>query len=389
MAKPTTGGTARTVIENVEVGWSPYTALMRVLIAPDSFGETLTAVQAAEAMAAGWSAARPEDHIVRAPQSDGGPGFVDVISDTLGGMRATRVDGPLDRTVDARWVLVDSIAYIESAQAVGLGLLGGPPNSDTAVSAHSRGVGQLVAAAADAGARRIVIGLGGSCCTDGGRGMVAALGGFDRARRRLTGIDLVAATDVEHPLLGEHGAARVFGPQKGADAATVAVLEKRNAAWADELRVACGRDVADLDGAGAAGGIGAALLALGAVRESGAAVVARCTDQAGQVAASDIVVTGEGKFDHQSLRGKLVTALARAADDAGVPTVVIAGQVAVNRDTVRAAGIVAAFSVADFAGSVERAMTEAFERLAALTSCVAGGWRGASGSAQFGPIHEE
>ncbi|WP_430333066.1 glycerate kinase family protein [Rhodococcus sp. ACT016] len=362
---------------------------MRVLIAPDSFGETLTAVQAAEAMAVGWAAARPDDDIVRAPQSDGGPGFVDVISDTLGGLRATRVDGPLDSGTDARWVLVDGVAYVESAQAVGLGLLGGPPTPESAIRAHSRGVGQLVAAAVDAGAKRIVIGLGGSCCTDGGRGMVAALGGLDRARQRLAGIDLVAATDVEHPLLGEHGAARIFGPQKGADEATVEVLEKRNAAWADELRAACGRDVADLAGAGAAGGLGAALLALGAVRESGASVVARCTDQIGQVAASDIVITGEGKFDHQSLRGKLVTSLARVAADAGVPTVVIAGQVAVDRDTVRGAGIVAAFSIADFAGSVERAMAEAAERLEALTSCVAGGWRGASASAEFGPIHEE
>ncbi|RVW10905.1 glycerate kinase [Prescottella agglutinans] len=355
---------------------------MRVLIAPDSFGETLTAVEAAAAMAAGWSAARPDDEIVRAPQSDGGPGFVDVISGTVGGLRTTRVDGPLGSATDARWVLADGVAYIESAQAVGLGLLDGPPTPESALRAGSRGVGQLVAAAVDAGARRIVVGLGGSCCTDGGRGTVAALGGLDRARTRLAGIDLVAATDVEHPLLGEHGAARIFGPQKGADAAAIEVLEQRNAAWAAELESACGRAVADLDGAGAAGGLGAALLALGAVRESGAAVVARCTDQTGQVAAADVVLTGEGKFDHQSLRGKLVTALAAVAADAGVPTVVIAGQVAVDRDAVRAAGIVAAFSVADFAGSVDRAMTEAASRLEALTSCVAGGWRGASGFVQ-------
>ncbi len=355
---------------------------MRVLIAPDSFGETLTAVEAAAAMASGWSAARPDDDIALAPQSDGGPGFVDVISGTVGGLRTTRVDGPLDDVTDARWVLADGVAYIESAQAVGLGLLGGPPTPESALRAHSRGVGQLVAAAVDAGARRIVVGLGGSCCTDGGRGMVAALGGLDRARTRLAGVDLVAATDVEHPLLGEHGAARIFGPQKGADIAAIEVLERRNAAWAAELRDASGHDVADLDGAGAAGGLGAALLALGAVRESGASVVARCTDQAGQVATSDIVLTGEGKFDHQSLRGKLVTALAGVATAAGVPTVVIAGQVAVDRDTVRAAGIVAAFSVADFAGSVDRAMSEAAPRLEALTSCVAGDWRGASGFAQ-------
>lgn len=367
----------------------PYTALMRVLIAPDSFGETLTAVQAAAAMAAGWSAARPGDHLVRAPQSDGGPGFVDVISGTLGGLRQAHVAGPLDAQTDARWVLADGVAYIESAQAVGLGLLDGPPNRETALRAHSRGVGQLVAAALDAGARRIVVGLGGSCCTDGGRGLVAALGGLDRATARLRGIELVAATDVEHPLLGEHGAARVFGPQKGADAGAIDVLEQRNAAWAAELHAVSGRDVAVLDGAGAAGGLGAALLALGAVRESGAVVVAACTDQARQVAESDLVLTGEGKFDRQSLRGKLVTSLARVAADAGVPTVVVAGQVEVSRDAAREAGIVAAFSVADFVGSIDRAMSEAALHLEALTSRVADRWPSAVGPMEEGPIHEE
>ncbi|QCQ91544.1 glycerate kinase family protein [Rhodococcus sp. SGAir0479] len=355
---------------------------MRVLIAPDSFGETLTAVQAADAMAAGWRSVRPADDIVRAPQSDGGPAFVDVISGTVGGRRASRVAGPLDAETVARWVLADGTAYIESAQAVGLGLLGGPPNPDTALRAHSRGVGQLLAAAVAAGARRIVVGLGGSCCTDGGRGLVAALGGLDRARSRLAGVEVVAATDVEHPLLGEHGAARVFGPQKGADADAVAVLEQRNVAWAAELAAAAGRDVADLAGAGAAGGLGAALLALGGVRASGAAVVAEVTDQARQVAAAQLVLTGEGKFDHQSLRGKLVTSLARVAAEAGVPIVLVAGQIAVDREAVHDAGIAAAFSIAESAGSVERAMAEAASELETLTARVAG-------RAECGATHEE
>ncbi|QKT12077.1 glycerate kinase family protein [Rhodococcus sp. W8901] len=362
---------------------------MRVLIAPDSFGETLTAVQAAEAMASGWETARPDDVVVLAPQSDGGPGFVDVISATVGGIRSVRVEGPLGRPADARWVLAADTAYVESAQAVGLGLLDGPPAPRSALDAHSRGVGQLIDAAIDAGAGRIVVGLGGSCCTDGGRGMIAALGGLDRARRRLAAIELVAATDVENPLLGEHGAARIFGPQKGADPAAVEELEQRNSEWATELDAAGAGPIADLPGAGAAGGLGAALLALGARREPGAAIVAQCTGQARQLESADLVLTGEGKFDHQSLRGKLVTALAAAATRMGVPTVVIAGQVAVDRDTARAVGIVAAFSVTEFAGSVERAMSEAASRLAALTSCVADGWRGASGFTHIGPIHEE
>ncbi|PTR32148.1 glycerate kinase [Rhodococcus sp. OK519] len=362
---------------------------MRVLIAPDSFGETLTAVEAAEAMAAGWSAARPGDVVVRAPQSDGGPGFADVISTTTGGMRSTHVAGPLGRDADAQWVLADGTAYIESAQAVGLGLLGGPPSRISSLDAHSRGVGELIGAAIDAGARRLVVGLGGSCCTDGGRGMIEALGGFERARERLDGVTLVAATDVENPLLGEHGAAHVFGRQKGADASAIDILERRNVAWADELERQCGGPVSDRPGAGAAGGLGAALLALGAIRESGAEVVAECTGQATQLAESDIVVTGEGRFDRQSLRGKLVTTLAAAAGRLGVPTVVVAGQVVVDRDTARAAGIVAAFSVAEFAGSVERAMSDAAGRLEALTSCVADGWRGAAGFAASGSVHPD
>lgn len=202
---------------------------LRVLIAPDCFGDTLTAVDAAEAIAAGWAAARGADQLTLAPQSDGGPGFVGVLASRLGGLRTTRVSGPLTDDVTAEWVLDDAsgTAYIECAQACGLALLGGPPTVTTALAAHSRGVGQLIYAAVAAGARRIVIGLGGSGCTDGGRGLVEALGGLTQAAARLVGVEVIAATDVEHPLLGPMGAAAVFGPQKGADPETVAVLEAR------------------------------------------------------------------------------------------------------------------------------------------------------------------
>ncbi|HET6733361.1 glycerate kinase, partial [Mycobacterium sp.] len=202
---------------------------VRVLIAPDSFGDSLTAVQAAEAIAAGWRRARPDDTLTLAPQSDGGPGFVGVLASRLGDVRTLRVSGPLTAEVSAEWVLDDAApgtAYIECAQACGLALLGGPPTVHTAVAAHSRGVGQLVAAALEAGAGRIVVGLGGSSCTDGGRGLVDELGGLAAARKLLAGVELIAATDVEHPLLGPMGAATVFGPQKGADPATVLVLEQ-------------------------------------------------------------------------------------------------------------------------------------------------------------------
>ncbi|WP_041787843.1 glycerate kinase [Mycolicibacterium gilvum] len=354
-----------------------------VLIAPDCFGDSLTAVQAAESIARGWSASRPADTVRLAPQSDGGPGFVEVLASRLGEVRTLTVSGPLDAEVAARWVLDADppvTAYIECAQACGLTLLGGPPTVRTALEAHSRGVGQLIAAARAAGAGRIVVGLGGSSCTDGGRGMVEALGGLDAARDLLADVELIAATDVEHPLLGQMGAARVFGPQKGADPDTVDLLESRLAAWADDLDTAAGRMVSDDPGAGAAGGLGAALLALGGRREPGAAVIAEHTGLADDVAAADVVITGEGRFDDQSLHGKVVSALAGAARARGIPVLVLAGQVTLPQQALQAAGIAAAHSLTDRAGSVQKAIDDAADLLTAVAAEVAAGWHGGGDS---------
>ena len=294
---------------------------------------------------------------------------------TAGGdIRTARVSGPLTAAVDATWLFDSDTAYIESAEAVGLGLLGGLPTRDTALAAHSRGVGELIAVALEAGVRTVVVGLGGSCCTDGGRGLVEALGGLEVAAAATAGTQLVAATDVEHVLLGEHGAAAVFGPQKGADAEAVAVLEASTARWAEQLESATGKRVSDFPGAGAAGGIGAALFALGAQRRSGADVVADRTGQAALLASADLVITGEGKFDHQSLRGKLVTTLASAGAAHGVPTLVFAGQVTLDEADYASTSIVAAKSVTDFAGSVERAMEEASACLEGLAEHTAREW---------------
>ena len=343
---------------------------MRVLIAPDSYGDSMTAVQAAAAIAAGWNRARPHDHLTIAPQSDGGPGFVAVLTGRVGELRRLPACGPLDAEVDARWVFdpASATAYLECAQACGLHLLGGPPTPRTALSAHSRGVGELITAALRAGARHIVVGLGGSASTDGGRGLVDELGGLDAARRRLAGVELIAACDVEHPLLGPWGAARVFGPQKGADPATVAALEQRLGGWARELDAAAGRAVSAEAGAGAAGGIGAALLALGGRRESGAAVIAEHTHLSEDIAAADVVVTGEGRLDDQSLHGKVVGALAAAARSQQVPVLVLAGQVCLDEATLRSAGIFAAFAIADYAGSVRLALTDAANQLMGLAT---------------------
>ncbi len=345
---------------------------LRVLIAPDCYGDSLTAVQAARAIADGWRKARPDDELTLAPQSDGGPGFVDVLAGRLGERRTARVSGPLTDEVDADWVFDGDdprTAYIECAQACGLALLGGPPTVATALAAHSGGVGQLIAAAVAAGANRIVVGLGGSSCTDGGRGMIEALGGLGPARTLLAGVELIAATDVEHPLLGPMGAARVFGPQKGADEDTVQVLERRLTDWAAELDAAAGRPVSVEKGAGAAGGLGAALLALGGRRESGATVIAEHTHLADDVAAAQIVITGEGRFDDQSLHGKVVSALAGAAR--GTPVLVLAGQVTLNDAALADAGIAAAYAIADHAGSVQLAIDDAANQLTGLAEVTA------------------
>jgi glycerate 2-kinase len=350
---------------------------VQVLIAPDCYGDSLTAVEAANAIADGWRRGRPGDDVTLAPQSDGGPGFVGVLAGRLGEVHTLRVSGPLTAQVSAQWVFDESApptAYIECAQACGLALLGGPPTVQTALAAHSRGVGQLIAAAVQAGAARIVVGLGGSACTDGGRGLIDELGGLAAGRKLLADVELIAATDVEHPLLGPMGAAAVFGPQKGADPDTVRILERRLSDWAVELSAVAGPSVSDEPGAGAAGGIGAALLALGGRRESGAAVIAEHTRLADDVAAAQLVITGEGRFDDQSLHGKVVDALASAARSRQIPVLVLAGQVTLDEPTMREAGITAAYSITDHAGSVDLAIEDAANQLEGLAHVTATTW---------------
>src|SRR4051794_23531409 len=249
-------------------------AVMRVLVAPDSFGDTLSAVEATQAIAEGWREASPEDVLDLAPMSDGGPGFVDVLRQGLGGELVTvTVDDPLGRPVAAELLIVDATAYVESAQACGLHLMAAEERNPRL--ATTRGVGQLLAAARDSGAARIVVGLGGSGTNDGGRGMWEALDG------RLDA-DLVAATDVDNPLLGPNGASAVFGPQKGADRAMVLDLDDALRRWADHVEQATGRlGLRDAPGAGAAGGLGFGLLALGAGRAPGFGLVAEAIGLAG------------------------------------------------------------------------------------------------------------
>lgn len=346
---------------------------MRVVVAPDSFTGTLSAPEAADAIAAGWRDAAPGDDVAAVPLSDGGPGFVAVLHRALGGELVTvTVADPLRRPVPATYLRRGDTAYVESAAACGLHLLA--PAERDPVGATTYGVGELLAHALDAGAARAVVGLGGSATTDGGRGLVEALGGPAAAADRLRDVELVAATDVDNPLLGLHGASAVYAPQKGATREQVLALDARLERWADELAAGTGRDVRDRPGAGAAGGLGAALLALGGRREPGIALVLDAVGLAGIVAGSALVVTGEGAFDAQSLRGKVVAGVARLAQDAGVPCLVLAGEVAVGRREAAAAGVEAAYDLVTAAGSRAAALADGAGGLRALAARVARQW---------------
>lgn len=370
---------------------------MRVVVAPDSFGGTLSATAAAQAIADGWRRTAPADELSLLPLADGGTGFVDVLHAALGGeWHERQVTGPFGDPVAARWLRVGDTAYLESAAACGLHLVP-RERRDPAVArtVTSRGVGELIADARDAGVVEIVVGLGGSATTDGGAGMLAALGAVTvdgsgvpvpdggaslavAARLdgspSLDGVRLVAAADVDNPLLGEQGAAAVFGPQKGADAAAVEELDAALGRFADVLAAGLGRDVRDEPGAGAAGGLGAALLACGAERVSGAGLVRDLVGLDAALDRADLAVTGEGSFDWQSLRGKLITAVARAATDRGVPCLVLAGQVSVGRREAAAVGVDSAYAVADDAGGVAASMADPAGTLAALAERVAARW---------------
>ncbi len=359
---------------------------MRILIAPDKFAGTLSAVEAAEAIATGWRRRAPADEADLAPMADGGPGFVDVLHEALGGeLLAVTVDGPFGAQVPTTLLTVGETAYVESAQACGLHLTG----ADGAERATTTGVGQLVLAAVDAGARRVVVGLGGSGTNDAGAGLLSALGAIgDRdlaggavalsgvgsvdlgpARARLGGVELVAATDVENPLTGLFGATKTFGPQKGLGEDRVPVVD----GWLDEFATVTDRRTALAKGAGAAGGLGFALLALGAARESGFGLVAEAVRLRERAREVDLVITGEGAFDFSSRSGKVPYGVAEVAAEALRPCVAIAGRVLVGSREMRALGVESAYALVDVVGE-ERALGDPAGALADVAARVARTW---------------
>jgi glycerate 2-kinase len=373
---------------------------MRVVVAPDKFAGTLSSTQAAAAIAAGWSRVAPDDEVVQVPVADGGPGFVEVVHAARGGdlisvqvtgPRGTLVPGALLLGSDARvegFAPAALAAWVECAQACGLHLIR-PMDRDPGTTT-TFGVGELLIAAMEAGATRIYVGLGGSGTNDAGAGLLAALGAqpagelsggglalrelrsldLSAARARVAGVDLVVATDVDSPLLGDEGATWGYAAQKGANANQQQQLE--------EALTHLARLIDDTDpttpGAGAAGGLGFALLALGARRVSGTRSVLDWIDLDHQIKAADLVITGEGRLDWQSLRGKLVSGIAELTVKASRPCIVVAGQIDVGRQELAAAGIEAAYAVSEQAGSVEEAMRDPGTHLAAAAEAAARAW---------------
>lgn len=358
---------------------------MRVLIAPDSFKGSAGAAEVAGALAAGWSSVRGDDEVRLLPQADGGEGTLDAaVASGSWRWRQTKVDGPDGLPVWARWLLDDhGRALVELAESSGIALM---PRLDP-WHAGTRGLGQVIDAALCAGARSVQVGLGSSASTDGGAGMLTALGlkAFDsqgvpivegasglRNVHRVA-IDALAAppaggveilVDTAAPLTGRHGAAAVFGPQKGAAAGDIARLDEGLSRWARALQAAGLHADPNCAGAGAAGGVGFGLLAWGARAVSGSQRIAEITGLADQLAAADVILTGEGRFDGTSWTGKLVGHVLAAAARADVSALVVAGQVA---DRVG----VPAISLTDLAGSADAAMADPRRWLHAAGSAAA------------------
>ncbi|HEY5639320.1 MAG TPA: glycerate kinase [Dehalococcoidia bacterium] len=323
---------------------------MRIIVAPQEYKGTLTAEEAAAAIAEGTSRAVPDAAVETVAMPDGGPGTVRAVASVTGGeRRVSRVQGPLGRPVDAEWALLPGgTAIIEMAAASGLTLLA-EDERDARVTT-TRGVGELVLAALDAGAGRLIIGLGGSATNDGGAGMAAALGarlldaGGDevapggaalarleridagRIDPRIAGVDVTGASDVTNTLCGPDGASLVYGPQKGASLEAAHELDAALENYARVIDRDLGLAVRDVPGAGAAGGLGAGIIAfLGAEIRPGIDVVAEVVRLRERLDGADLLITGEGRLDSQTRYGKTVAGVARLAAEAGVPVIVVPG----------------------------------------------------------------
>ncbi|HET9559735.1 MAG TPA: glycerate kinase [Actinomycetota bacterium] len=370
-----------------------------VVVAPDKFKGSLGAPEVARAVADGLRAAVPGVDVREHPVADGGDGTVEAALSAGYDRHEVRCAGPTGEPVTAALAVAGEVAVVELAEASGLRRL--PGGRPAALTATSRGTGELIRAALDLGCGKVVLGIGGSACTDGGAGMVQALGGrlldaagaelaaggaalADLDRLDLSGFDprvgatgFVIASDVDNPLLGLHGAAAVYGPQKGASPADVRVLDAALTRWAAVARTATGVDAAGLPGAGAAGGVGfAAVVFLGARIRSGIDYLLDLLQVRAAISGARLVVTGEGSLDAQTLRGKAPAGVAAAARDAGVTTVAVAGRSTLDPSALEPAGIARAYVLSDLEPDPERSMREPAPLLRALASRIAADWLG-------------
>jgi glycerate kinase len=370
----------------------------RVVIAPDKFKGSLTAVEAAEAIALGVRDALPDAEIVTCPVADGGEGTLDVLE--AAGARIVRltVRGPLEEPVNARYAVLDGTAYVESARACGIEFV--EPGPETALAAHTWGVGELLMDALVHGATRLVLTVGGTASTDGGAGMLSALGAgvldafgapvglgggtlsrvasteLTPVRERLAGVSVAVATDVTNPLLGPDGAAAVFGPQKGAGPSEVAALDAALARWAHALQVGGAPDVTRVPGAGAGGGVAAGAIAgLGATVESGFDLIAGLTGVDQALDGADLVITGEGSLDEQSLNGKAPAGIAARARPRGVPLMALAGRIQLDEAGLASLGVIASSALIDHAESLDHARANAAELLRVRAAVLVSAWR--------------
>lgn len=350
--------------------------MTRLLLAPDKFKGSLTAAEVVTALTCGIAETAPDAEITACPIADGGDGTVDAALAAGATAQRATITGPTGTPRETVWALEGSTAVLELADAVGLKALPGEELAPR--DASSRGLGELILAAVRAGAREIVVGLGGSASTDAGAGLLQALGArlltadgediapglagletltsvdLGPALAALEGASLIAANDVANPLLGADGAAAVYGPQKGLGPEAVTAADRTLAAAAALLDPSGAK--ARAEGAGAAGGVGYALLLLGATQRSGADVVLELADFDARLEAADLVVTGEGKLDVQTLQGKGPAEVARRAAAAGLPVLAVAGAVTLEAQELSSAGIDEAFDLVSRAADVPDAI---------------------------------
>lgn len=348
---------------------------VRIVVAPDKFKGSLTAAEAAGALAQGLRTALPDADVVEFPIADGGEGTVQIMLARGWERVGCSVSGPTGSIVEAEYAFLAGCAVLEMSAAAGLALVPGGPTSDSAVESTTFGVGEMILDALDRKAHRIVVGVGGSATTDGGLGALRALGAdvgdestaFDAIDPRLSTVDIVVVCDVDNPLTGSSGAAAVYGPQKGATGADIGILDARLERWADSVERATGLDSRSLPGAGAAGGLAFGLAAvLGARLVPGIDFMLEFTGFETVLAEADLVVVGEGSLDAQSLHGKGPIGVARAARKRGIRVIAAVGRCQVSDAEALDAGVAEIYSLAAVEPNIEVAMGDASRLLRAV-----------------------